>query len=282
MFPSIDTKDPAAVAKAVRETQARLYPGRDPALVDRIFAEVGEMFTGRYLDYQAIDLGYHDFQHTLQATLCMTELAAGRHDSGDGPPCTARHFELGLAAVLLHDTGYLKLRSDTAGTGAKYTFTHVLRSCAVAASYLPDLHFTMEEIDVVLGAIRCTGPTANIKRLFFRGDAERLIGCCVATADYLGQMAAGDYPDELAILFREFQESDDFLHIPPERRIFRSPEDLIAKTPAFWRKIVLPKLQGDFEAVYRYLARPYPYGTNLYLEAIERNLAKIEQLNART
>jgi hypothetical protein len=180
--------------------------------------------------------------------------------------------------VLLHDTGYLKLRSDTAGTGAKYTYTHVLRSCAVAATYLPTRGFTMEDLDVVLGAIRCTGPTSNIGRLHFKSDSDRLIGCCVATADYLGQMAADDYPEELPLLFREFCESDDYLHVPAERKQFKSVDEMIVKTPAFWRKLVLPKLENEFESVYKYLARPYPDGPNPYLDAIERNLVRIQSL----
>ncbi len=278
MFPSIDTKDPVAVAALVRSTYERLYPAGDFAPIATLFADVTDMFAGKYLDYGAIDLTYHDFQHTLQATVCMTELAQGRHDAGAQPACSERQFLLGMTAVLLHDTGYLKLRSDTAGTGAKYTYTHVLRSCAVAATYLPTRGFTMDDLDVVLGAIRCTGPTSNIRRLHFKSDGDRLIGCCVATADYLGQMAADDYPDELAMLFREFTESDDYLHVPIERRLFKSVDEMIAKTPAFWRKLVLPKLENEFESVYKFLARPYPDGPNPYLEAIERNLARIQKL----
>ncbi len=277
MFPSIDTKDPVAVARVVRDVQSRLFPQSSLDITDRLFADVQIMFAGRYLDYLPIDLKYHDFQHTLQATLCMAELIDGWHAAGQEPSLTSRQFEEAVAAIVLHDTGYLKLRSDTSGTGAKYTYTHVLRSCAVAATYLPTLGFNLAEIDVVLGAIRCTGPTANIRRLQFKNKAEEMIGCCVATADYLGQMAASDYPEELPILFSEFEESDDYLHVPPERRAFKSTADLIAKTPIFWKKVVLPKLHKDFQQAYRFLARPYPDGPNPYLEAIERNISIIQK-----
>lgn len=277
MFPPIDTKDPVAVAALARTTFERIYPAGDFTPLETLFRDVTDMFAGRYLDYGPIDLHYHDFQHTLQATVCMAELALGRHEAGAPMPCSERQFILGMTAVLLHDTGYLKLRSDTAGTGAKYTYTHVLRSCAVAATYLPTRGFTMDDLDVVLGAIRCTGPTSNIRRLHFRTDGDRMIGCCVATADYLGQMAADDYPDELPLLFREFTESDDYLRVPAERRLFKSVDEMIAKTPAFWRKLVLPKLENEFEGVYKYLTRPYPNGTNCYLEAVERNLVRIQQ-----
>lgn len=233
------------------------------------------MFAGRFGDFLPIDLGYHDFQHTLQATCCMAEILAGRHTAGITPLIGSRQFELGIAAVLLHDTGYLKTRSDRSGTGAKYTYTHVLRSCAVAASYLPTLGVTLGELDTVLGAIRCTGPTSNIQRIQFPDEIDKLIGCCLASADYLAQMAASDYPDELPLLYREFEESDDFLGVPRSKRVFQSVDDLIRRTPAFWRKVVEPKLRDDFLGVYRFLARPYPDGPNPYLNAVEHNIAII-------
>lgn len=282
LFPRVDTKNPVAVAALVRETFARLFPGNATAWFERIFDDVETLFAGRHPDYAPVDLRYHDLEHTLQATVCLTLLLEGCQASGDEPRITARQFELATASVLLHDAGYLKLRSDTAGTGAKYTFCHVLRSCSFAASYLPALGATEPEVGGVLGAINCTGPTKEISRLHFRDPVERFIGCALATADYLGQMAAPDYPDELEILFNEFVESDNYVHLPAERRMFKSAADLIARTPAFWRKLVLPKLERDFEGVYRYLAAPYPNGHNAYLDAVERNIAIIEARAARS
>ena len=132
----------------------------------------------------------------------------------------------------------------------------------------------------MLGAINCTGPTKQISRLHFQDEVERVIGCALATSDYLGQMAAEDYPDELEILFHEFQESDDFIHLPLAKRMFKSASDLAQRTPDFWTHFVLPKLENDFQGVYRFLADPYPRGPNAYLEAVERNIAVIRQRNA--
>jgi hypothetical protein len=33
--------------------------------------------------------------------------------------------------------------------------------------------------------------------------------------------------------------------------------------------------------MYRFLARPYPHGPNPYLEAVEKNIAKIKRRSAR-
>ena len=275
MLPPIDTKSATAVAEAVRAIVAATFPGATPPTADRLFADVEAMFTGHYLDYQAVDLGYHDFEHTLQATLCFARLFAGRHVARAEPVLSVRHFELGLAAALLHDTGYLKLRSDRAGTCAKYTHVHVLRSCAFAASYLPEVGFTLRDTEIVTGAIRCTGPISRLARLYFNARADQLLGCMLVTADYLGQMAATDYPDELDLLFHEFLESDEFFHLPTEHFTFQSARELIEKTPDFWTKFVRPKLEKEFEGVYRFLALPYPDGPNPYVDAIERNIALV-------
>lgn len=275
MFPPVDTKNASAVASFVEQKFAAMYPGASLTWLRTMFIDIEVLFEGRHPDYAAVDLRYHDLEHTLQATVCIVLLLEGRHAAAVEPKIDARQFELAVSAVLLHDSGYLKLRSDNVGTGAKYTFCHVLRSCAFAASYLPTLGANDVEVEAVLGAINCTGPTKEISRLHFRDPVERVIGCALATADYLGQMAAPDYPDELEILFEEFQESDDFIHLPPARRAFKSATDLIERTPMFWQKFVLRKLESDFQAVYRFLARPYPHGSNPYLEAVERNMITI-------
>lgn len=281
MFPPVNTKDAIAVEAFVASKFAAMYPRASLAWLKRIFHDMQQLFEGRHPDYAAIDIRYHDFEHTLQATVCITLLLEGRHFARVEPHVSARQFELGVASVLLHDAGYLKLRSDTNGTCAKYTFCHVLRSCAFAASYLPSLNSTPEEIEAVLGAINCTGPTKEISRLHFREPVDRIIGCALATADYLGQMAAADYPDELEILYHEFRESDDYIHLPVSQRVFKSADDLIIRTPLFWQKFVRAKLESDFQALYRFLARPYPNGPNPYIAAVEKNIAVIEARAAR-
>ena len=275
MFPLVDTKDATAVANFVAAKFVGLYPYASPRWLDTLFGDVRDLFTGKGSDYAPVDLRYHDLEHTLQAAVCISLLLEGRHRPGEEPILGPRHFELALSATLLHDTGYLKLRSDRSGTGAKYTYCHVLRSCAFAASYLPTLGADDLEVEVVLNAINCTGPAREISHVRFRDPIGRVIGCALGTADYLGQMAAPDYPDELDFLFAEFHEADEFGHIPISRRAFKSAADLVERTPAFWETFVRRKLEVDFQAMYRFLASPYPHGPNAYLDAVEKNIAEI-------
>lgn len=275
-FPEIDTANPEVVANRIREILREIDPHGDLSLFDGVFEDVQQMFEGRFGDYRPVDLRYHDYQHTLQASLCMAEILAGRDRARATPAFSWRHIQIGMAAILLHDSGYLMTAADGGGTGAKFTYTHVLRSAAVAASQLPRHGVTHAELDGVVNAIRCTGPASQIDRLPFQSETHILLGCCVSTADYVAQIAASDYPDELGILYEEFSESDDYLGIPVDQRPFSSAEDLQQKTPGFWHDFVLPKLEKEYRGVYRYLADPFPDGENPYLKAIERNLEIIE------
>jgi hypothetical protein len=274
MFLQVDTKSAAAVASVARATFLHHHPGADAAIVELLFRDIDDIFAGRYLDYRALDMRYHDLEHTLQAALCLVQLLEGRRRVRAVPPLTVRHFELAIAAVLLHDTGYLKLKSDSTGTGGKYTLVHVIRSCSFAASYLPTLGFTGDEVETVVNAIRCTGPRSNVTHLQFAGEVEHFLGGALATADYLGQMAAPDYVDELPYLYAEFEESDNFFNTPREKRTFRSVRDLVSKTPVFWEKFVLPRLNHDYAGIYRFLSDPYPGGPNPYLAAVEQNMSR--------
>src|SRR5512137_2022154 len=125
MYPPVVTKDPTAIEVEVQAASRRMFPEADLLFVPRVFGWAIECFTGNYRDYQAVDARYHDFDHTLQGTLCLARLLQGRHLAGAQPRLTPQLFQLSLIAILLHDTGYLKKREDIQGTGAKYTVTHV-------------------------------------------------------------------------------------------------------------------------------------------------------------
>ncbi len=275
MIPPVDTKNARAVARFVQQKRTRMFGRSRSSWLPRVFQDTVDLFGGKNPDYAAVDLTYHDFEHTLQATVCLVLILEGRHRAGIAPRLTARHFDLAVSAALLHDSGYIRLRSDRAGTGAKYTFIHELRSNAYAASYLPVIKTTESEVQLVTKAISCTGPKSDIRRIDFPDALSRTIACAIATADYLAQMSAPDYIEKLPSLHAEFQESYDFFGTPRAQRYAKSVRDLIAYTPVFWTKLVLPKLKKDFEGVYRFLAQPD--GPNPYLDAVEANLDRIKR-----
>jgi len=55
-----------------------MFSDGDAQFVPQALSWASECFTGRYGDYQAVDARYHDFEHTLQGTLCMARLLRGR------------------------------------------------------------------------------------------------------------------------------------------------------------------------------------------------------------
>ena len=278
MYPPVVTKDPTAVEVEVQAACRAMFPGADLLFVPRVFGWAIECFTGNYRDYQAVDARYHDFEHTLQGTLCLARLLRGRHTAGAQPVLNERMFQITLLAMLLHDTGYLKTRDDTEGTGAKYTVTHVLRSADFAGQLLREKGFSAGEIKAVQNMIRCTGVNATLNVIRFQSEMERVAGQALGTADLLGQMAAEDYVDKLPVLYSEFAEATRYTKDPTHFvALFSSAVDLMRKTPTFWSNFVRVKLDRDFGGVHQFLKDPYPSGPNPYFERIEANLQRLRQ-----
>ena len=278
MFPAVDTRDLPAVEGEVAGIFASLFPEAESAFIPRAFGWAEQWFTGRYPGYRAIDARYHDLEHTLQGTLCLARLLRGRHFAGSNPVLTPVMFELGLLAILAHDTGYLKRTDDTEGTGAKYTLTHVRRSGEFAAKFYTAQGYSAGDISAVQSMIRCTGVNVDLNAIPFASELERVVGYALGTADLLGQMAAPDYVEKLPVLYAEFAEATRFNGPNATKSIqFSSAEDMMRKTPAFWEKYVWPKINGDFGGLHRYLADPFPDGPNYYLDCIEANIARLRE-----
>lgn len=278
MYSEIDTKHTSAVEVEIRSAYKAMFPKGDSEFVNRVFSWAKECFSGAYGGYQPIDARYHDFEHTLQGALCLTRLLRGRHQARAEPLLTQRMFELGIVAIFLHDTGYLKRADDSVGTGAKYTLIHVNRSVDFAQELLSDKGFPPEDIKAVQNMIRCTGVNVDLTSIPFQNEIEKLVGFALGTADLLGQMAAKDYIDKLPILYLEFEESAHHNNGKMTAAgSFSSAEDLMRKTPLFWEKYVVPKISQDFGGLHQYLNDPFPDGENLYVNRIENNLSRLRK-----
>jgi hypothetical protein len=281
MYPTVVTRDPTAVEREVQSAYLAIFPKADATFVSRAFGWAKACFTGSYRDYQAVDACYHDFEHTLQGTLCMARLLRGRHLAKAHPQLTERMFQLGLLAILMHDTGYLKKHDDTQGTGAKYTIIHVDRSAEFAAELLKERDFSAEDIRAVQNMIHCTGVDAVLSIIPFQDELEKTVGHALGTADLLGQMAAADYVEKLPVLYSEFAEASQFSKDKTHFiSMFTSAADLMHRTPTFWEKYVQVKLSRDFGGLFRFLNDPYPDGPNEYLQRVEANMQKLQGVPA--
>ncbi len=236
-------------------------------------------FSGKRKGVQKCDTRYHDLMHTLQVIPPFIGIIDGWNKNKNTPYITREFFDIGVIAVLLHDTGYIKTEDDIEGTGAKYTFTHIQRSADFAGLYLRHLGFEKQKISEVQNIIMCTGVKIDYTKIPFNSDEERTVGYALGTADLLGQMSADDYPEKLPILYREFEEA--YFHEGIEKLrereaiVYESVDDLIRKTPYFYEVIVLRRFK-NMGSMYKYLTYHFKDSRNHYLEAIEKNLKKIK------
>ena len=279
MQSSVDTADPMAVQAEVCSIYRRLFRDEEAKPVLRAFQWALTCFSGRYPGYLAVDARYHDLEHTMQGTLCLARLIDGRDRAGILPRMTREVFDLSLVAILFHDMGYLKTDDDQAGTGAKYTLVHVDRSVEFVGRFLTELGFGTGEILAVQQMIRCTGVNVELEKIPFQNDLVRLAGFSLGTADLLGQMAASDYPEKLPVLYEEFVEAAAFnggwaANFGP----FDSALHLMSQSNGFYAQYVKPKIENDLGGVFRFLASPYPDGSNEYIESIDRNLLRVKEI----
>ena len=168
----------------------------------------------------------------------MARLLRGRHFAADQPRLNLQLCQLGLLAMLLHDTGYLKKRADTDGTGAKYTVTHVDRSAKFATELMRQKGFTPQDIQSVQNMIHCTGVDTRLSVIPFHSELEKVVGFSLGTSDLLGQMAAEDYVDKLPVLYSEFAEAARFTgdqtHFVSK---YSNAEELMSKTRIFGKNL---------------------------------------------
>jgi hypothetical protein len=66
--------------------------------------------------------------------------------------------------------------------------------------------------------------------------------------------------------------------LPPFTYLSRSAK---RNTPSFWENYVLPKIKADFGSLHVFLNDPYPDGPNPYLQAIQGNLSRLQEMEKR-
>jgi hypothetical protein len=244
---------------------------------DALLEFVTNLFQGHVDGFLPCDAAFHDFDHTLEATRVVLDLLAAHRENPQFTPLRESDWLLVFAAILFHDTGYLKRTGDCDGSGAKYSAIHVGRSCFLAWDLLPDFGFTPDELRQVQNAICATAVTARMDQLPFRNLREWLMAAIVVTGDMLGQMAAPDYPERLPGLYLEFREAGAFSHFRNSSfGAYQSLLDLLAGTEAFFYRHVLPTLETELRGVYRLLTDQS--GCNVYLDHMRLNVARVSSM----
>ena len=95
------------------------------------------------------------------------------------------------------------------------------------------------------------------------------------------QMADPDYPRRLPALFREYSEAVAFSGLRNGGiASYTDAVDLMRKSRHFYNDYVKRMLNTQWASVHKALTHHFPGGKNLYLEAVEANLKRIDELPA--
>jgi hypothetical protein len=268
----VDQEDPASVLREVRTTILAVHPRFDFEPVREAFESVRELFAGRYPGFQRCNTKYHDVEHTTDTFLAMARLMHGAHEAGR--TLDERMTRLGLVSALLHDTGYIQKDDDRAGTGAKYTSTHIRRSIEFAGEYLSTRGgYSLADLEVCRNALLCTGLEVRIGDVAFREKEEKLVGLLLGTADLLGQMASRKYLEKLPTLYQELREG--WGHEPENELLF------LKNTLPFYRS-VLERFAGELGNVHLFMRahfrKRWGIDRDLYRAAIEEHMIYLESI----
>ena len=278
----VNVTDPVSVVDAVENIFLNLYPDASPAIIRNAMSDISRMYRGEHPDYAPCDTGYHDLQHIMDVTLASARLMDGYERSQNkGKALGEQLFTFGILMALFHDSGYLRKRgSEEHRQGAEFTLVHVARSEQRLKAYLPGAG--MDALLEATPVVHFTGYEIPIDRIQVSSSAYRMIGNLVASADILAQMSDRCYLEKCYDrLYNEFVLAG----IAKQRDgrgnkqvIFSSPQDLVIKTPGFYRG-AKKRMDESLQGAYRHVEKHFG-GQNLYLEAIEKNILFAEYMIA--
>ena len=274
----INTTDPVCVKLEVVRIFRALYSRQAPSL-ETAFDDVARIYRGDYPGFAKCDTQYHDLQHILEVTLAMARLLDGYERSrGDARSLGERFFQLGVVCALYHDVGYIRRANDKKHrNGAEYTTIHVSRGGRFLRGYLPTIG--MEEFADVAGSIlHFTGYERPVKTIRVADPIYKLVGSLLGSADIIAQMSDRCYLEKCRDrLYPEFVAGGITKKVTDNGEIvvFASPDDLLRKTPGFYKNAV-KRLDDDLGGTYALAQKHFGGGANLYMEALRQNIRFVE------
>jgi hypothetical protein len=278
---TVHVADPREVGREVCRLLRGTYPQTDVTPVLKAFETFTQIYSGTLPGYHGCDTWYHDAQHSLDCTLAMARLMCGHERAASARDRLGeRRLRLGAMCALFHDVGYIRRLDETdVHHGAELTLCHVTRSGEFLADFLPTVGFG-REAPMAQESVQFTGYEKPLDEVAVRGARDRRLGFLLGTADLIAQMADRNYPEKCrSFLYHEFEACGLAGAGKPGKPapMYKSPEDLVRKTPQFARKLFEDRLDGYFEGAYRYL-ETYFGGDNPYLAEIRKHLDYIRRV----
>ena len=267
----INTRNARAAMSHVKEIYSYYYPKKSFKDIARCNKKIIKLFKGKFPGYKGCNTKYHNLQHTFEALIASAILVDGYNLAVQKlPHQLAKNL---LLAALFHDTGYIQERWDKDSTGAKHSESHVGRSIAFLVKHSDEFNISKEDVSVISKIIRCTGINVSLKSIPFSSGEEEAAGWILGSADILGQMSDREYLERLLFLYDEFREAG----IPGYETEF----DIIRNTLDFY-EIITKRLSVSFRSIYDYARYHFKerigVDKNLFMEAINRNIAYIEKI----
>ena len=279
---TVQVSSPDAVRLAIAQLFAETWPRTPFDAVERSFARLEELFSGRDAGFEGVDTLYHDTQHTLDMTLAMARLMVGyEREAAPEDRLGGERAVIGVITALFHDVGYLRGRDESGVVnGAEFTRVHVSRGARFLVQWLPALGLSAWG-PVAVELIHDTGYEKPIDRIRLDDPRDHCLGRLLGTADMTAQMADRCYLEKCRDrLYPEFVLGGVALPTSTEgyrRVIYASGLDLLRQTPDFMRQVRTKRLDGEFRSAYRHYAALFG-GRNPYIEAIDRNLAYLREV----
>ncbi len=281
---TVQVSSPQAVLAAVEALYRPMWPELSFAPLAQAFEHFERLFAGEVPGYFGVDTVYHDRQHTLDITLALARLIVG-HDrqQPEALRLGSERAIVGLITGLFHDVGYLRREDDVeTRNGAEFTSTHVSRGARFLKEYLPVLGFHTW-VPVATEIIHYTGYERPFPQIEAKVPDKRdvMLGHLLGTADMIAQIADRCYLEKCRDrLYAEFVLGGVALPVAANggRQVkYASGLDLLRQTPEFVAEVRAKRLDGQFNAAYRFLEALYA-GRNPYIEAIDRNMEYLRQI----
>ncbi len=280
---TVQVSSPPSVRNAVHELFSETFPGMSYDKLWLAFYDFERLFTGRYPGYRGCDTTYHDMQHTLDMTLAVARLVVGYERSVEpadrlGPS----RAQMAVITALFHDSGYIRheVRDKDFSNGAEFTLYHVSRSADFLRRYLPELGMT-KDVGVSSMIVHFTGYELDLDKIELDDPRDIICGHLIGTADLIAQMADRCYLEKCRDrLYNEFVVGGVAVEnaTPGEYMVrYKSGEDLLRKTPAFYQQVTRDRLNSKFNRVYRYAEVLYS-GQNPYIDAIRNNITHLVKI----
>ncbi len=280
---TVQVSSPTAVRDAAVELFSEVFPNDRLTTVRKAFNDFADLFRGELEGFHGCETVYHDMQHTLDMSLATARLIVGYEKTvPENRRLGVERATVGQIVALFHDAGYIRREEEKElVNGSELTRHHVSRSAEFLGEYLPKVGLD-HAAGVASTIVHFTGMERAPESIEVQDPLYKKVGHLVGTADLIAQMADRCYLEKCRDrLFPEFvlggiamAEEEDTGKL---RVLYESGEDLLKKTPEFFKMTSRDRLDGAFGKAYQYFEAVFD-GRNPYIDAVEQNLAFLQEI----